>query len=262
VVIARMPKMLEREWRAECAEFLGTAPSVPSEAPKFNLCFPGSHCPHCKHAIAFYDNIPLFSYVWLKAKCRHCAAPISARYPLVEALTALLSVLVIVFFGLTFKGAAALVFVWALVALTFIDIDEQILPDQITLPMLWLGLALNYQDLFVSLHDAVLGAAIGYLSLWSLYWLFKFITKKEGMGYGDFKLLAMIGAWLGVQCLPLTLVVASFIGSIFGVAAIFLGKTERSAPISFGPFLALAALVSLFLGPKIMQYYLLHFVGF
>jgi leader peptidase (prepilin peptidase)/N-methyltransferase len=256
VVIARIPRMLEREWHTQCTEFLGSAPQVKETESPFNLCIPASHCPQCKAKIAFYDNIPLLSYCWLKGRCRHCHNKISIRYPLVEGLSAVLALFVILTFGVTLKAAAALLFVWSLIALTFIDIDEQILPDQITLPLLWLGLIFNINALFIDLPSAVIGAVTGYVILWSIYWAYKLLTKKEGMGYGDFKLLAMIGAWLGVQSLPMTLFFSSLIGSIVGITNILIGKSTRDNPISFGPFLALGAILALFLGPQITHYYL------
>jgi leader peptidase (prepilin peptidase)/N-methyltransferase len=251
VVIARLPVMMEREWQAEMAEFRGEATA---EAERFNLVAPRSRCPHCKHTISMLDNIPLVSFLLLRGHCRHCRASISVRYPLVELLTALLSAYVAWRFGYGPVTAGALVFVWIMIALAFIDFDTRLLPDSLTLPLLWMGLIFNLITGNVPLEDAVIGAVAGYLFLWSVYWLFKLATGKEGMGYGDFKLLAAIGAWLGWQALPLTIVLASVVGALFGIGLIALGRQRRNTPMPFGPFLAVAGLLALLQGEALSTF--------
>jgi len=248
VVIHRLPLMMERAWAAEAAHARGEAVDEPE---RFDLARPRSRCPHCGHGISAFDNVPLVSYLLLRGRCRHCGAAIGCRYPLVEALTALLSGYAAYCFGGTLATLGALVFVWTMVALAFIDFDTQLLPDDLTLPLLWFGLALNLGGVFAPLASAVVGAMAGYLSLWAVYWLFKLLTGKEGMGYGDFKLLAAIGAWLGWQALPLVVVVASVAGAVVGCALIALGRHRREAPIPFGPYLAVAGLIALFKGESI-----------
>ncbi len=256
VVIHRLPRMLEREWRAQCAELRGE--TVPAEE-KFNLMAPRSRCPQCGHAISAFENIPVISYLFLRGRCAGCKARISARYPIVEALTGLLSAYAVWHFGPGVQAAGALCLIWALIALTFIDFDTQLLPDSITLPLVWLGLAFNLDGSFVKLHVAVIGAMAGYLALWSVYWLFKLATGKEGMGYGDFKLLAALGAWLGWQMLPAIVLLSSVVGAIVGIALIILARQGRNVPIPFGPYLAAAGVIALFWGPAITQKYLLLF---
>ncbi|MDR2926165.1 MAG: A24 family peptidase [Azoarcus sp.] len=245
VLIVRLPVMMEREWQAEMAEFRGEAADG---GERFNLLTPRSRCPHCGHMISALENIPLVSYLFLRGRCRHCKAGISYRYPLVEFLTAALSACVALRFGYSMATAGALVFVWIMIALAFIDFDTRLLPDSLTLPLLWMGLVFNLKTGNIPLEDAVIGAVAGYLFLWSVYWLFKIVTGKEGMGHGDFKLLAAIGAWLGWQILPLTIVLASVAGAVFGIALVMLGRHRRSTPMPFGPFLAIAGLLALFQG--------------
>jgi leader peptidase (prepilin peptidase)/N-methyltransferase len=253
VVIHRLPKMMERDWRAQCAELSGTA--AKEEAP-YNLSTPRSACPHCNHKIGALENIPVISYLFLRGKCKGCGAPISMRYPVVEALSGMLSAYAAWHFGFGIAAVAAILFVWALIALTCIDLDTQLLPDDITQPLLWLGLLCNLSGTFASLSNAVIGAIAGYLVLWSVYWLFKLTTGKEGMGYGDFKLLAAIGAWLGWQMLPLVILLSSVVGAIVGITLIVAVKHGRDIPIPFGPYLAGGGLIALFWGAPITQSYL------
>ena len=253
VVIYRLPKMMERDWHAQCAELGG---QTPEKAPPFNLLVPRSACPHCGHAISALENIPVLSYLFLHGKCKGCGAAISPRYPVVEAISGILSAYAAWHFGFGLAGSAAIVFVWALIALTFIDFDTQLLPDDITLPLLWLGLLLNLNGVFTSLPNAVVGATVGYLVLWSVYWLFKLATGKEGMGYGDFKLLATIGAWLGWTMLPLVILLSSLVGAVVGIILIVFAKHGRHIPIPFGPYLAGGGLIALFWGQTLTQSYL------
>ncbi len=253
VVILRLPQMMERQWRDHCAELNGTAEA--SEEP-FNLLTPASRCPRCGHRIRPRENIPVLSYLLLKGRCAGCGERISARYPVIEAATALLSAVVIWRLGITWAGGAALLLTWALIALSVIDFDHQLLPDDITLPFLWLGLGFNIFGLFTDLQSAVIGAMAGYLSLWSVYQLFKWLTGKEGMGYGDFKLLAMLGAWLGwQQILPIVLL-SSVVGAVVGLALIALRGRDRNIPIPFGPYLAVAGWIVLLWGEEITRAYL------
>lgn len=252
VAIYRLPKMMEREWQAQFAELRGE--TIKPVEP-FNLVIPRSCCPHCRHAVTALQNVPLLSFLLLKGKCAHCKHPISWRYPGIEILTAVLSALVAWRYGLTWTSLAALVFCWSLIALTFIDLDTQLLPDSITLPLVWAGLAVNLGGLFTTLSSAVIGAIAGYLALWSVYWLFKLATGKEGMGYGDFKLLAAIGAWLGWQTLPLVVLLSSLVGAVVGIVLILAGRHSRGVPIPFGPYLACAGLIALFWGDQIVRVY-------
>lgn len=253
VVIHRLPKMMEQEWAAQCAELNGQSVAV---APKYNLLVPRSACPHCNHAIGALENIPVVSYLFLRGKCAGCAASISMRYPLVEALNGLLSAYAAWHFGFGLPGLAAIVFVWMLIALTFIDFDTQLLPDSITIPLLWLGLMLNLNGVYTTLPNAVIGAVVGYLVLWSVYWMFKLVTGKEGMGYGDFKLLAAIGAWLGWTMLPLVILLSSAVGAVVGISLILFAKHGKNIPIPFGPYLAGGGLIALFWGQALTQSYL------
>lgn len=253
VVIHRLPKMMEREWQHQCAELRGE--SIPDQ-PALTLATPRSRCPHCDHPIAAWENIPVISYLLLRGRCAACRAPISPRYPVVEAITGLLSAFTVWHFGPTWAAAGALLLLWVLIALTAIDFDTQLLPDSLTLPLLWLGLLFNLFGTFTDLGSAVIGAMAGYLSLWSVYWLFKLATGKEGMGYGDFKLLAAIGAWLGWQMLPLTILLSSLVGAVVGIALIVLARRGRNVPIPFGPYLAAAGLLALYWGPDLTQAYL------
>jgi leader peptidase (prepilin peptidase)/N-methyltransferase len=253
VVIHRLPKMMEREWHAQCAELSGKAPKA---QPRYDLVVPRSACPHCGHAIGAMENIPVLSYLFLRGRCKGCGAPISPRYPVVEALSGILSAYAAWHFGFGLAGIAAIGFVWALIALTFIDFDTQLLPDDITLPLLWLGLLLNLNGAFTTLPQAVIGATIGYLALWSVYWLFKLATGKEGMGFGDFKLLAAIGAWLGWTMLPLVILLSSVVGAVVGIVLIVFARHGRHIPIPFGPYLAGGGLIALFWGQTLTQNYL------
>ncbi len=256
VVIYRLPVMLKRSWQAECAEASGIAPVPAAPAERFDLVVPRSRCPSCGHAIRVWENVPVLSYLWLRGRCSACGTPIPLRYPLVEALTAVMSVLVAWRFGPGGQAAAALVLTWALIALAFIDLDEQILPDLITVPMLWLGLAVNLGGLFTSLEASVIGAIVGYGFLWTVYQAFRLLTGKEGMGYGDFKLLGMLGAWLGWQSLPAVVLLGSLGGALVGVSLILLRGHDRNVPIPFGPYLALGGWAALLWGTDLAGAYL------
>src|ERR1043166_2259165 len=234
VVIYRLPKMLERAWRAECAELNGAVP--PSDATTFNLVVPRSACPSCGHRIGALENIPLLSYAVLGGKCAACKAPISKRYPIVEAISGALSGYIGWRFGFGLAALGALVFAWAMIALAFIDLDTFYLPDNITLPLIWAGLLVNVGRVFTDLSAAVVGAAAGYLVLWTVFWAFKLVTGKEGMGFGDFKLLAAIGAWLGWKMLPLVILLSSLVGAVVGLALIVFARRGRDHPIPFGPY--------------------------
>ncbi|SFG64052.1 prepilin peptidase [Neptunomonas qingdaonensis] len=265
VVIYRIPVMMEREWQASLVEEAlpdSQSDDINSTDKKdsketFNLATPASTCPSCQHKIRWYENIPVVSYLFLRGQCSHCKTSISLRYPLIELLTALLSVVAVYQFGFNAYGLAAVFFTWSLVALTFIDIDHQLLPDRIVLPLLWLGLLINSQDSFTSLSSAVWGAALGYLILWSIYWLFKLLTGKEGMGYGDFKLLAALGAWCGATALPLIILLSSVTGVILAVILMLSRKHEVQNPLPFGPYLAIAGWIALLWGDQITAAYLL-----
>ncbi|MGU5794456.1 prepilin peptidase [Aeromonas hydrophila] len=259
VVIHRLPIMLEREWQAEYLGYFNPE-TQPQQEERYNLMVPRSACPHCGHAITAMENIPLLSWLWLKGRCRECQAPISARYPLVELLTALLSLVVAATFAPGWGLLAALLLTWVLVALTFIDLDKMLLPDQLTLPLLWGGLLFNLAGGFAPLADAVIGAMAGYLVLWSLYWAFKLLTGKEGMGYGDFKLLAALGAWLGWQALPIVLLLSSLVGAFIGIGLILLRNHHQNKPIPFGPYLAIAGWIALLWGDTITRWYLTTFL--
>ncbi|GJL74090.1 MAG TPA: A24 family peptidase [Nitrosomonas sp.] len=252
VVIYRLPKMMERSWRQQCAELSGESIET---LPPFNIASPRSVCPHCHHQIAFWENIPILSYLFLRGRCSECRASISLRYPVIEAFTGIMSGFVAWHFGFGWMMMAALVFVWALIALAAIDIDTQLLPDDITLPLLWIGLLVNIHGGFTELHSAVIGAVAGYLSLWAIYWFFKLVTGKEGMGYGDFKLLAAIGAWLGWSLLPLVILFSSLVGAIAGIGLIIATKLNKGVMIPFGPYLAGGALIALFWGHEITHAY-------
>ena len=254
VVVYRLPKMLLRDWQAQAREIL----NLPAEADKqtFNLILPNSSCPHCAHEIKPWENIPIFSWLFLRGKCSACKAPISTRYPLVELTCGLLSAYVAWHFGFTWQTGSMLLLTWGLLAMSLIDADHQLLPDALVLPLLWLGLIVNQFGLFASPADALWGAIAGYLSLWSVYWLFKLVTGKEGMGYGDFKLLAMLGAWGGWQILPLTILLSSLVGAVLGVIMLRLRNAETSTPIPFGPYLAIAGWIALLWGEQITASYL------
>jgi leader peptidase (prepilin peptidase)/N-methyltransferase len=254
VVIYRIPAMIEREERAYCSELLSGAPA-PEEAP-FNLVTPNSRCPGCGHAIRAWENIPVVSYLVLRGRCSACKVRISPRYPVIETVSAALAI----FLGLKFGGVsvallAALLFTWALLALTMIDFDTMLLPDAITLPLLWLGLLVNLFGVFASLEDAVIGAMAGYGVLWGVFWAFKLATGKEGMGYGDFKLLAALGAWLGWQALPMIILLSSFVGAVLGILVMYLQQRGRDIPMPFGPYLAIAGWIAMVWGGDIMDWY-------
>ena len=253
VVIHRLPRMMEREWTAQCAELRGEV--APDHAP-LNLSQPRSRCPACGQAIRALQNIPLLSFLWLRGRCAACSTRISWRYPLVELFCGLATAYCALHFGFSFAAAAAMLFVWLMIAATGIDFDTQLLPDSITLPLLWLGLLVNLIGGPVDLRSAVIGAMAGYLFLWSVYWMFRLVTGKEGMGYGDFKLLAAIGAWTGWQMLPLVVLLSSAIGAVVGISLIVFHKHGREVPIPFGPYLAGAGLIALFWGPALTQRYL------
>ncbi len=253
VVIHRLPKMMEREWHNNCLELQGK--EVP-EQPKYSISKPRSACPHCGHQITALENVPILSYVMLGGKCKGCKAKISIRYPLVEALTGGLIGAVAYKYGYTSTTLFAWAFTLALIALTFIDFDTQLLPDDITLPLLWLGLLFNLNTGFTNLKSAVIGAMLGYLILWSVYWLFKIVTGKEGMGYGDFKLLAAIGAWFGWQMLPAVILLSSVVGAVIGIGLIVFNGKGRNTAIPFGPFLALGGIAALFFGQQLASFYL------
>ncbi|PTQ90645.1 type 4 prepilin peptidase 1 [Agitococcus lubricus] len=252
VVIYRLPVMLERAWRKDALACLNQAETETTDT--FNLATPASRCPHCGHQITALENIPVFSWLFLRGQCSECHSPISIRYPLVELATGLLSVMTFIILGPTAKMLTALLLVWAVIALTMIDFDTQLLPDDITLALLWLGLLVNLFGIWVPISQAVVGAMLGYLSLWSVYWLFKLVTGKEGMGYGDFKLLAALGAWLGPTQLPLIILLSSVVGAIIGGVYAIIRK--ESAPFAFGPYLAIAGLIALFGGTDIIDWYL------
>lgn len=263
VVIYRLPVIFKREWRKDCTNYLeenfnakieldtGKEPAEP-----FNLVKPDSACPHCHHEIRAWENIPVISYIFLKGKCSNCKTPISFRYPFIEILSAALAAACAWKFGFSLAGFSAILLSWALISLSLIDYDTQYLPDQITLPFLWLGLLLNLNNTFTDIHSAIIGAVAGYLALWSVYQLFKLLTKKEGMGFGDFKLLALLGAWMGWQFLPVIIILSSLVGSIIGITLIVLKKHEREIPIPFGPYLAVAGWIALLWGKEINQSYL------
>jgi len=260
VVVLRLPGILEHGWREECAELTGRAEDAPTEKPP-GLARPGSRCPHCGHAIRPWENIPVLSYLLLRGKCSECGGAISPRYPLVEIASALLALAVIWQLGATWQGAAGLLLTWALLTLSLIDYDTKLLPDLITLPLLWLGLLLSLAGLFTNPVDAIIGAAGGYLALWSVYQGFRLLTGKIGMGYGDFKLLAVLGAWLGWQHLPQIIILSALVGTLVGIALILFRGRDRNLPIPFGPYLAAAGWISLMWGDTINRAYLL-WVGF
>ena len=253
VVIYRIPKMMEQEWRENCAEISGE--SSASDAPKMTLSSPASSCPHCRHKIRFYENIPVISWLVLRGKCSACGEKISARYPIIECITAILSVIVAWHFGYGWQALGGLILTWALIALSVIDIDHQLLPDSITLPFLWLGLAASLLPVFVDSHDAIIGGIAGYMSLWLVFQTFKLLTGKEGMGFGDFKLLALLGAWLGWAALPGIIILSSLVGAVLGVILLTVQKKDHQTPIPFGPYLATAGWISLLWGEELRNAY-------
>jgi len=259
VLVWRLPKMLAREWRAQAHEVLG----LPAEpvGPTYNLMRPNSCCPQCDHGIRPWENIPLLSYLVLKGRCAHCKARISLRYPFTELACGLLSAIVAWHFGVGWQAGAVLLLTWGLLAMSLIDADHQLLPDVLVLPLMWLGLIVNSFALLVPLPDAVWGAVAGYMSLWSVFWLFKLVTGKDGMGYGDFKLLALLGAWGGWQIVPMTLLMASLVGVFAGLILMRVRKAQVSTPMPFGPYLAIAGWIALLWGGQITDIYL-QSVGF
>lgn len=252
VVIYRLPEMMKRNWLQQCAELRG---EIIESQPTFNLVTPRSACIHCGHKITALENIPIISYLALRGRCSQCQTRISLRYPAVEAITAFMSGFVAWYFGFSFITIATLILVWALIALAIIDLNTQLLPDDITLPLLWLGLLVNMGNGFTDIHSAIIGAVAGYLSLWLIYWGFKLITGKEGMGYGDFKLLSAIGAWLGWSMLPLVIIFSSLVGASVGIGLIVVAKLKKNIPIPFGPYLVGGALIALFWGEKLNYAY-------
>lgn len=258
VVVYRLPIMMQRDWQSQAREVLELENEEPAE--RFNLLLPDSSCPHCGHQIRAWENIPIISWLLLRGRCSGCQAPISKRYPLVELACGLLSGYVAWHFGFTWQAGAMLLLSWGLLAMSLIDADHQLLPDVLVLPLLWLGLIVNQSGLFASPGDAFWGAVAGYLSLWSVYWLFKLVTGKEGMGYGDFKLLAMLGAWGGWQILPLTILLSSVVGAVLGLIILRLRSAESGTPLPFGPYLAIAGWIALLWGDEITGSYL-RFAG-
>ncbi|WP_434679688.1 prepilin peptidase [Pseudomonas sp. R1-18] len=259
VVIYRLPKMMDRDWKAQAREVLGL-PAEP-DGPRFDLILPHSSCPHCGHRIRPWQNLPVISYLLLGGRCGNCKSPISKRYPLVELACGVLSAYIAWHFGYGWQAAAMLVLTWGLLAMSMIDVDHQLLPDSLVMPLLWLGLIVNAFGLFTPLGDALWGAVAGYLLLWTVFWLFKLVTGKEGMGYGDFKLLAMLGAWGGWQILPLTILMSSLVGAVLGLILMRIRKVEAGAPMPFGPYLAIAGWIALLWGGQITDSYL-QFAGF
>ncbi len=255
VVIHRLPKMMDREWSAQAHEYLGKTPPA-DDGEAISLARPASRCPGCGHRIRAWENIPVLSYLLLRGRCSSCKAPISIRYPLIELLSGVLSLTVAWHFGFSVQTGAALLLTWALIALSMIDVDRQLLPDAITLPLLWLGLLLSLFPVFADMRQALVGAMAGYLSLWLVYHLFRLLTGKEGMGYGDFKLLAALGAWMGWEALPMIVLLSSAVGAVLGVAMIVIQGRDRAQPIPFGPYLAIAGWIALLWGDRISQAYL------
>ncbi|WP_447903632.1 prepilin peptidase [Pseudomonas serbica] len=258
VLVWRLPKMLEREWRMQAHEILGLPGETP--LPTFNLMLPHSQCPYCGHRIRAWENIPVLSFLFLRGRCSDCATPISKRYPLTELACALLTAFIAWHFGFGWQAGMAMLLTWGLLAMSLIDAEHQLLPDVLVLPLMWLGLVINSLDLFVPLPEALWGAIAGYMALWTVFWVFKLITGKDGMGHGDFKLLAMFGAWGGWQILPLTIVLSSLLGAIIGVIYLRLHKAQTSTPIPFGPYLAIAGWIALLWGGQITDFYW-QFVG-
>jgi leader peptidase (prepilin peptidase) / N-methyltransferase len=256
VVIYRLPIMMFRQWHEDLNAQQEQPIDLRPNEKIFNLAIPNSRCSNCGASIKPWQNIPVISYVFLRGRCASCSTPISKRYPLVEAATALASLYVFHHFGVTWQCLFALLFTWCLIALTMIDYDHQLLPDSITLPLLWLGLLINGSGIFVSLHESVYGAAAGYMTLWCVYWLFRIVTGKEGMGFGDFKLLAAIGAWFGWKMLPLVILLSSGVGAVIGITLIVLKRQDKTKPIPFGPYLAIAAWIAMLHGTDLTNWYL------
>jgi leader peptidase (prepilin peptidase)/N-methyltransferase len=260
VVIYRLPKMMHNNWTLECREFLADeVNSIPAkEITELTLSKPDSTCPNCQHEIRYYENIPIISWLFLKGKCSQCKNNISIRYPLVEAATALLSLVIAIYYGVSFETLLLLILTWGLVCLTLIDFDHMLLPDQIVMPLLWLGLLVNIAGTFVPLSDAVIGATVGYMSLFSVFWLFKLFTGKEGMGHGDFKLFALFGAWIGWQLLPILILMASVVGAIIGISLMLFKNHTREQAIPFGPYLAIAGWITVLWGDGIWTWYIIQ----
>ena len=260
VVIYRLPKMMHNTWYLECREFLADEVKniPPAEMTELTLSKPDSTCPKCQHKIRFYENIPVISWLFLQGKCGQCKNTISIRYPLVEAITAVLSLVIAIHYGVSFETLLLLILTWGLICLTLIDFDHMLLPDQIVMPLLWLGLLVNITGTFVPLNDAVIGAAVGYMSLFSVFWLFKLLTGKEGMGHGDFKLFALFGAWLGWQLLPILILMASVVGAIIGISLIVFKNHTREQAIPFGPYLAIAGWITVLWGEGIWSWYIIQ----
>jgi len=254
VVILRLPARMEYFWKRDAREMLELAADDDAAPP--DIVRKGSHCPHCKHPLAAWDNIPLLSWLVLRGRCRYCKTPISMQYPLVELLCGITSAIVLWHFGVTWQAAAGLLFTWFLIAAGGIDFRTQLLPDSLTLPLLWLGLLISLVPIFVDTREAVIGAAIGYLALWSVYWLFKLATGKEGMGFGDFKLFAATGAWMGYAALLPVIIIAALSGAIVGTVMLRTRGQDRSVPFAFGPFLAIAMWIWLVAGDPIFTAYL------
>ena len=253
VLAWRLPKMLEQDWQAQARELLDLP--APAQSPVYNLLLPRSHCPKCQHSLRPWENIPLLSYLLLRGKCSHCKSAIGPRYPLTELACGLLSAFVAWHLGFGAQAGWMLVLTWGLLAICLIDAEHQIVPDMLVFPLLWLGLLLNSFEVFTTLPQAVWGAALGYASLWSVFWIFKLITGKDGMGHGDFKLLAVLGAWGGVAILPLTIVLSSLLGAIVGLSLLGLRRAQTSTPIPFAPYLAIAGWIALLWGGQITGFY-------
>lgn len=257
VVIYRLPVMMERSFKRDYLEYFDPDnPELQKKPEKFNLLVPRSRCPKCGHLISAWENIPVISWIILGGKCHQCKLPISFRYPAIETLTAILTLVGSIVFEPSWKLIGCFIIVWSFVALSFIDFDKMLLPDEITLPLIWLGLIFNYFNIYTNLQDALLGAVAGYLSLWAFYWLFKICTGKEGMGYGDFKLVSLIGAWFGWQVLPATIMFSAFAGAIIGIPYLLLTNKGKSKPIPFGPYIAVAGLMVMWWGSNINNWYL------
>ena len=253
VLAWRLPKMLEQDWQTQARELLGLP--APAKGPVYNLMLPRSHCPHCQHTLRAWENIPLLSYLVLRGKCSQCKTAISLRYPLTELTCAVLSGVVAWHFGVSPQAGWMLLLTWGLLGICLIDLKHQIVPDVLVLPLMWLGLLLNTFETFTSLTQAVWGAALGYLSLWSIFWLFKLLTGKDGMGYGDFKLLALFGAWGGMAIVPLTIVLSSLLGALVGLALLAMRRAQASTPIPFAPYLAIAGWIALLWGGQMADFY-------
>ncbi|NVK25370.1 MAG: prepilin peptidase [Gammaproteobacteria bacterium] len=259
VVIYRLPIMMQQEWDCECRELLQddlSAKSKKKKAQRINLLKPDSHCPSCKSPVKAWQNIPIVSYLLLRGKCGHCGEKISLRYPAIELLTAISSAMVAAKFGYGWQSVLLVPVTWAFICLIFIDIDHMLLPDQITLPLLWLALLVSTQTVFISPTSAIFGAVFGYLSLWSVYWLFRLLTGKEGMGYGDFKLMAIVGAIVGAIKLPMVILMSSLVGALFGIINIVFRGSGRDTPMPFGPYIAIAGWIVMLWGDVMFDWYI------